>query len=148
MISVFEPESKFKTTKDLEGVPVIPCRMGGEVAGQQANIYQHGPDRLAFVGRGVGLRRKLLAIDGVKAWQTGDEEFSVVFPPTALKAVGRVVRPLTKRRLTPAHLEKLRAGLATHRACSKGPSNGGLLTSNSSDLVKVNKQPDPSLIVV
>lgn len=117
---VFGPDSKYRVEKapdfyknrreDRVWLYVIPCQRGGEIAGQPAHIFIHGPGRLAFCGLGMGLRRKLLAIPGVEAHQTGDEEFSVHFPEAALKAVAKVVKPRTRRKLSPEHQARLAEG--------------------------------------
>jgi hypothetical protein len=87
----------------------IPCRIGGEIAGERAHLYRWGRGMVAFCGVGTKLRRKLLSIPGVMPWQTGDEEFSVRFPDSASQVVAKVVKPV---RLAGAALEAVKAKFA------------------------------------
>lgn len=80
----------------------IYARRGGKRTDtDRAHFYVHGANAVGFTGRGMALRRDLLAIEGVRKWQTGDEEFSVVFPPTVFDQVAAVVRPFAKKRVAP-----------------------------------------------
>ncbi len=96
------PDSKFSVLNDAIGDPFIPCAAG--------HVFEHGPTLLAYTGDTRGWRALLLAIPGVRSWQTGDQEFTVVFPPDALKAVAKVVRPRRKRVISDA----VRARLAEY----------------------------------
>lgn len=95
----------------------IPCRRGGRFDGsvfhfdpsrprravepvpykRKAHIYFHGKGTLGFSGCGAKLRRELLAVPGVRKHQTGDVEFSVLFPISAFAAVAAIVKPYRKR---------------------------------------------------
>lgn len=75
----------------------VPCNKGRKIAGVKAHIYFHGPGKLAYCGVGSKLRKSLLNIPSVKAHQTGDEEFSVVFHFSALSAVAALVQPCLRR---------------------------------------------------
>lgn len=64
----------------------------------RAHLYVHGPGLMGFTGVGRGLRKDLLAIEGVRSWQAGDDEFSVVFGPETLPKVADLVKPFVKRK--------------------------------------------------
>ncbi len=83
---------------DRDWLYTIPCRRGGKISGIKSNIYQHGHQRLGFIGMGVKLRRELLKIEGVTSHQRGDKEFSVVFDASVFPLVAKVVEPRLKRR--------------------------------------------------
>ncbi len=76
----------------------IPCKRGRAAFGR-GHIYAHGPNTLAFTGKGLKLRRELLAIEGVTPHVTGDEEFTVKFPVECMDQVARVVRAIRRRRV-------------------------------------------------
>lgn len=90
---------RYEETKDHaprsehEDLKIIPCARGGE----GAHIYQFGPGVLAFTGRVQTVRRELLGIPGAKAHQTGDEEYTILFPEKVFDAVSICVRPRRKR---------------------------------------------------
>lgn len=75
--------------EDLAWLRQVPCRVG--------HFYIHGRSWIGYFGLGMRLRASLLKIPGVKSWQTGDEEFTVIFSPDAFKAVARVVKPKRRR---------------------------------------------------
>ncbi len=100
--------TKGQAPQDIEWLDTVPCRRGGP----EASIYIHGVQTLGFWGKGPALRRELLEL-GCKTHQTGDEEFTVTFPYTMLKAVGKVVKARTKRVLSAEHKAKL--ALTRHR---------------------------------
>ncbi len=95
----------------------IPCRRGGRFDGavwhfnpkkpnrpcipvpykRKAHIYTHGKGTLGYSGRGPKLLRELLAVDGVRKQQVGDQEFTVTFPLAAFDAVASVVKPYRRR---------------------------------------------------
>lgn len=95
-------EQREAAENDNEWLYIIPCKRGGKISGLKANIYSHSNTELGFIGAGVGLRRELLKLDGVRSHQVGDKEFSVVFPNALLDAVSGVVgaRPKRKVRVT------------------------------------------------
>jgi hypothetical protein len=99
-VALFDPARRWRVKWDMpkKQIPrderddhrLVPCRKG-----RRGHLYVHGPTLIGFTGTGLKLRRALLAL-GCKAWQTGDEEFSVVFPPESLDQVAKLVRPLFK----------------------------------------------------
>jgi len=108
--------------EDKKWLAIWPCARGGK----GAHLYIHGPGHFAFFGSnsGSGIRNELLAIPDVKSHQTGDREFSVVFPLSLLDAVSAVVRPKKKPGKTgpPAHDKAFRTrdrGLGKERAATK-----------------------------
>jgi hypothetical protein len=78
---------------------VVRCAKGGKIGGERAHVYVHSlaGGVLGYAGRGMRLRKRLLGISGVRSWQVGDEEFSVVFPARLLDAVAKVVNPRKRR---------------------------------------------------
>ncbi len=98
----FDPEHRFRVTHEetkavttrgeWSELEIIPCGKGGP----GAYVYKHGEGIFGFTGRGMSLRRSLLAA-GAQAWQTGDEEFSVTFPDTLAAGILKVVRAKVKR---------------------------------------------------
>jgi hypothetical protein len=74
----------------------IPCGRGRGAFGP-GSVYIHGQGRCAYTGKGLKIRRELLAIPGVLTHQTGHEEFSVVFSPEVFEQVAQVVKARRKR---------------------------------------------------
>lgn len=72
---------------------MVPCRKGRSISGVKAHIYSFSPTHYAYTGVGMRLRKRLLEIAGVRSHQTGDEEFTVVFPSSALATVAEDVLP-------------------------------------------------------
>lgn len=98
-----KPQVSTETKQDKKWLGIIPCRRGRKFGRQKkfqfkAHIYVHSQEQLGYTGVGRKLRLALLALPDVKAWQTGDDEFSVVFPDAALGAVAEVVQPYAKRK--------------------------------------------------
>jgi hypothetical protein len=88
-----------KVRRKQDRVYEIPCRKGGRFGEKRrAHIYAHSRTHYGFSGVGMRLRRALLAIPGVEKWQTGDEEFSVIFPAALFDAVAGLVKPLASRK--------------------------------------------------
>ena len=96
MDPAYEAETEFAAV-ERPFLRVIPCKRGGKVSDQRANIYVHSGTHAGFIGKGVGLRRELLALDGVTPWQTGDQEFSVIFPLEMTAEVAGVVKAIRRR---------------------------------------------------
>lgn len=84
---------------------VIECRKGRKISGLKANLFIHSNTHVGFIGVGTALRRQLLTVEGVISHQTGDEEFSVIFPTETLEKVSGIVSPYLKRRANPAPAE-------------------------------------------
>lgn len=91
------PEIKRDFKLDRRWCYMIPCSKGRVTSGVRAHIYAFGLDRLAYTGMGMKLRAKLLAMPDVKAHQTGDEEFTVTFPVSAMARVAAVVVARVKK---------------------------------------------------
>lgn len=117
---------------DKQWLHVVPCRAGAQSPYAQydakgadmlsPHLFLHGAGKFGFFGRGMALRKRLLAIDGVTSHQTGDEEFSVVFRENLLKRVAKVVRPKLTRKPTAKQLEALTAARGkVQKACANGP---------------------------
>lgn len=96
-----DPAWKHEPRNEREHLYTVPCKRGGKIGALKANIYSHSLTHLGFVGAGPKLRRELLAVSGVVAHQTGDREFSVVFPIKRVNAVAEVVKPYLTRRKAP-----------------------------------------------
>lgn len=123
---VFGPKSKYRVTMDeaweheeggLFGASEKPRlrRVRCNIGGTDAHLYVHGPTLVGYSGVGMVLRAKLLAIPKVQPHQTGDNEFTVKFPPEALSAVAKVVKPRTRRTLTDTQKAEGAARLAAYR---------------------------------
>ena len=85
--------------EDRQWLARWPCRSPRSNGAFRAHIYIHGPGVLGYTHPGpqiAKIRSKLLSIQGVKAWQTGDREFSVIFPLAAVPEVAAVVHPLRR----------------------------------------------------
>ncbi len=95
------PEFKRQLRTDRGFYFMVPCAKGRKVAGVKAHVYPFSGTELAFTGFGRRLQRTLVAIPGVRAHQTGDDEFTVVFPTERLAAVAEVVGPRRRRKNSP-----------------------------------------------
>jgi hypothetical protein len=80
---------------------VIPCHKGGKVSKEHANIYAHSLMLLGYIGKGLHILKKMRLIPSVRVHQVGDQEFSVIFPPSALEQVIKIVKPFKTRVGTP-----------------------------------------------
>lgn len=88
----------------------VPCKKGRKWGKRRAHIFAHSAALLGFSGVGSRLRKALLQIPGVKSSQTGDEEFSVTFPPDIFEQVASIVVPMRRRTKAKTPLETAKAG--------------------------------------
>jgi hypothetical protein len=80
----------------------IPCKFG--------HIYCHGEKLLGVSTNHPGrLVQRLAKLPGVTLLQDGSDGSNLSFPPAAFQAVAKVMRPRTRRKLSPAHKAKLLA---------------------------------------
>lgn len=93
-----KPQTFRETPADRRWLETIPARRGRRISGIRASLHIHSSTHLGFSGVGMGLRRELLKIPGVLKWQTGDEEFSVIFPDALVQEVADAVSAYRKRR--------------------------------------------------
>jgi hypothetical protein len=91
----------------------IPCRNG--------HLYPAGPDRIgAATNRPGAIVRKLRAISGVVVEADGADGANVTFTRAAVRHVAHVMKPRSRRKLSPSHA----AALARGRLSRKPPSGG------------------------
>lgn len=92
---VVVPETK--AAKGEHRVYEVPCNRGGTFGDRKkAHIFAHGAALYGYTGIGTRLLSKLVGLGATK-WQAGDEEFSVIFPPSLLSKVAGVVKPVRVR---------------------------------------------------
>lgn len=72
----------------------------------RGHIYAYSSDRLGYSGEGTRLKTALSKIPNVVALQDGDSEFAISFPPSALTAIAKYVRPIRRRRLSPEERQR------------------------------------------
>jgi hypothetical protein len=122
-----------KNVKPVDRIWVIPCRKGRRFGDLRAHIYHHGRGLFGYTGVGSGLRRAVLAVPGVRMWQNGDEEFSVIFPEDRFEAVAAVVQPYRKRRtlknvasgaVSGSNFNERRANVPGEGSAAPGPNLG------------------------
>ena len=93
----------------------IPCRHG--------HLFAAGPDSIgAATNRPGAIVRKLRSIPGVELVADGSDGANVVFGRSALPSVARVMKPRSRRQLSPAHA----AALARGRKSQKPPSGDSI----------------------
>jgi hypothetical protein len=80
---------------------LIPCKYG--------HLYAHSAELLGVATNGRGIVRRLLTVDGLRVVQDGSDGVNATFPPEAFAAVAKIMRPRTKRKLSPEHKAKLLA---------------------------------------
>jgi hypothetical protein len=98
----------------------VPCRNG--------HLFPAGPDRIgAATNRSGAIVRRLRTIPGVVVEADGEDGANVVFPPAAVRAVARVMKPRSSRKLSSAHA----AALARGRGLRKPPSTGAFSSAGS-----------------
>jgi hypothetical protein len=98
----------------------IPCRNG--------HLYPAGPDRIgAATNRPGAIVRKLRAIPGVVVEADGSDGANCTFTPAAIRYVAWVMKPRSRRKLSPTHA----AALARGRASRKPPSTGAISSAGS-----------------
>jgi hypothetical protein len=98
----------------------IPCRHG--------HLFAAGPDSIgAATNRPGAIVRKLRSIPGVEVVADGSDGANVVFPRAALPSVARVMKPRSRRQLSPAHA----AALARGRKPPKPPSGDAIGSAGS-----------------
>jgi hypothetical protein len=98
----------------------VPCRNG--------HLFPAGPDRIgAATNRSGAIVRRLRQIDGAEVVADGSDGANVVFPLAAARYVARVMKPRSRRKLTPAHA----AALARGRLARKPPSGDAIATAGS-----------------
>ena len=91
----------------------IPCRHG--------HLYPAGPDQIGAATNCAGaIVRRLRTIPGVEVVADGSDGANVVFAPSVLRFVARVMKPRSCRKLSPTHA----AALARGRELRKPPSGG------------------------
>jgi hypothetical protein len=100
----------YRVTRDSEGWPVIPGRLG--------QIEHYDGVRLAVHTTGRLTRGRVLSIPGVQAHQTGDTELRALFHPDVLPEIARVIR--ARRRRSPDSAKHLRR--AARPLMAEGPS--------------------------
>jgi hypothetical protein len=86
---------RLRVTRDLEGWPVIPGRLGRiewHCDGQDCHGCPEGGMLLAVWTDRPRLGAKLWAVPGARRWQTGDREMRALVPPEALEQVAGVIR--------------------------------------------------------
>lgn len=123
----------YRTATTADGEVITLTARGGK----GAHCYAFGVGTTAFTGEGVGLRRELLAL-GCKPWQSGDKEFTVLFPESLTDEVFRVAQVRRSRKgVTPQHLAKFwfKAGVEVSESVQiqandigELPSHGGSAT--------------------
>lgn len=92
---------------------VVPCQNG--------HLFPAGPDLIgAATNRPGAIVRRLRTIPGVVVEADGTDGANVVFPRSAVRAVARVMKPRSRRKLSSAHA----AALARGRGSKKPPSGG------------------------
>jgi hypothetical protein len=72
-----------------------------EILCRRGLIFRHGPGKLAAWTESKRAWNGLLAV-GCARLQTGDAEWSVIFPDSQLDAVADILKPRRARRLDPA----------------------------------------------
>ena len=77
---------------------IVRCSKGKRFGDQKAHLYPHSKTHVGYTGVGRKLRARLLEVEGVKLWQNGDDEFSVIFPIALVPSVAQIVGPRRKRR--------------------------------------------------
>ena len=98
---------------------IVPCQHG--------HLFPWGGDLLAAsTDKRGGVARKLLALDCTQVRQDCDDGVTVSFHIDDVKAVAKLMKPRTRRRLSPEHRAKLVAASARYRfsAGSKAPNRG------------------------
>jgi len=98
---------------------IVPCRHG--------HLFPWGGDLLAAsTDRRGGVARKLRALDCTQIRQDGDDGLTASFHVDDVKVVAKLMKPRTRRRLSPEHKAKLAAASARYRfpAGSKAPNQG------------------------
>lgn len=98
----------------------IPCRNG--------HLYPAGHDRIgAATNRSGAIVRKLRAIPGAVVEADGSDGANVTFAPAVIRYVARVMKPRSRRKLSPTHA----AALARGRLSKKPPSGGAIVSAGS-----------------
>lgn len=98
---------RFRVTRDREGWPIIPGRLGQIEYHDGVEFAVHADRRRLFP--------KLWAIPGVRRHQTGDDEMRALFPPEALEQVAGVIRAKRRRRAKLRKLSDPRHTMTTRR---------------------------------
>jgi hypothetical protein len=92
----------------------IPCRGKGKI------IYAHSDTMLALeIDYHRGLAKRISSIPGVVLHQDGDYEKTFLFPPSVFDEIAKIVKPRTKKKMSPEHIAKLTKSLALHRFQNK-----------------------------
>jgi hypothetical protein len=97
----------------------VPCQHG--------HLFPWGGNLLAAsTDKRGGVARKLLALDRTQVRQDGDDGVTVSFHVDDVKVVAKMMKPRTRRRLSPEHKAKLAAASARYRfpAASETPNRG------------------------
>jgi hypothetical protein len=98
----------------------IPCRNG--------HLFPAGPAEIgAATNRSGAIVRRLCEIAGADVVADGCDGANVVFPLSAIRYVARVMKPRSRRKLTPAHA----AALARGRLAKKPPSGDAIASEGS-----------------
>jgi hypothetical protein len=105
----------YRVTQDIEGWPVIEGRLG------QIEFHD-GLDLAVYTDRRL-VRGRLLALDGVRRHQTGDDEVRALFPPAILPAVAKAIRARRRRVQSSARsIANLRSRAALADSAASGPA--------------------------
>lgn len=90
------------------------------IPGRYGRIESQGQDTLAVFTDRPRLFRRLLAVPGVRRYQTGDDEARMLFPPEALPPVAAIIGARRRRApntgRAPAELALMRATRAAKEA--------------------------------
>jgi hypothetical protein len=98
----------------------VPCRNG--------HLYPAGPATIgAATNRSGAIVRRLREIDGAEVVADGADGANVLFPLAVARYVARVMKPRSRRRLSPSHA----AALARGRLARKPPSGNAIATQGS-----------------
>ena len=116
---------------DLQWLFTIPCRAGGEGAHLFSHGYLDSPRAIGFYGRSSGGQTgQALRKPGFCDWQVDTvAEYIVTFPLERFAEVARMVKPRSRRKLSPEHKAKLlqagqtsrfKTGESQHQTQQKG----------------------------
>jgi hypothetical protein len=100
---------RFRVQLDVEGFPLIPGRYG--------QIEWFDGNDLAVYTERPRLFARLLAISGVRRYQTGDTEMRAVFPPEAIDEIAGAIKARRRRTLSPEEARR-RGFKPTHTSTS------------------------------